>query len=183
MAGPGDQNGESPDLIAAESTEAKSGLSDLQEIPAGQITPHGSEDGTSQPVVPRATEAVLLHFQREPSNCEIKFGQLVAKRERKGRDEVARQRHMATLARLRECLKEDHVDDLKSLIISLFVRRYRRLRIPSPTDLLDLAWHFYPPRGELNVQVYDIFPDHAEWSEIKLGDVETCLCRRISLFV
>ena len=188
MAVPEDQNTASPDLLrdrtnAVENTEPKLVPSD-EEIPASQITPSGNgNDGASQRALPPATEDVLLHFQREPTNSRTRSGNLVAKRERKGQDEAAHKRHRATLARLRECLKEDDPGDLKSLFLSYIFQRYRSPTLPSLTDLLGLAWQFYPPRGELNVHVCDIYPDRAEWSEIKLGDVEACMDQRISLFV
>ena len=186
MAGTEDQNTASPDRPSdrTENAEPKLVPANVEEIPASQISPASNRsDESPQLGLPPATEDVLLHFQREPTNSRTGSGSLVAKRERKGEDESAQKRHSATLARLRECLREDDPGDLKSGLLSQLFHRYRSPTLPSLTDLLGLAWQFYPPRGELNVHVCDIYPDRAEWSEIKLGDIEACMDRKISVLV
>src|SRR5207249_2510269 len=104
---------------------------------------------TSEPALPGATHNVLLNFRRQPSNLQARWNKLVVKRERR------EQSYSETLAKLRQSLREDRDPrDLKGLLLLLFHKRYRRPSLPSPTDLLNLAWHFYPPRGDLAVHVY-----------------------------
>lgn len=50
--------------------------------------------------------------------------------------------------------------------------KYTRPPLPKHEELVKLAKHYYPPRGELKVHVCDFGQGRAEHTEIALGDVE-----------
>ena len=57
-------------------------------------------------------------------------------------------------------------------IRGLFWEQYRPEPLPSQQELIDLAKHYYPPRGQLKVHVCDFGVGRAEHTEITLGEVE-----------
>ncbi|KAI4209467.1 MAG: hypothetical protein LQ351_007598 [Letrouitia transgressa] len=61
---------------------------------------------------------------------------------------------------------------IKNRILGLLFRRFRRPPLPSTTELMSLAQHYYPARADLKVEVCDFGPGRAERTEISLGQVE-----------
>lgn len=57
-------------------------------------------------------------------------------------------------------------------IRALFLDEYKPEPLPSQQELIELAKHYYPPRGELKVHVCDFGLGRAEHTEITLGEVE-----------
>lgn len=51
------------------------------------------------------------------------------------------------------------------------LRLHKELALPSDRELIDLAHHFYPPRGQLKVEVFDFGDNRAEHSKISLAEV------------
>ena len=62
--------------------------------------------------------------------------------------------------------------DVKDILLSLAFDSYKRAPLPSTEELVKLAQHYYPPRGQLKVQVCDFGEGRAEHKEITLGEVE-----------
>jgi hypothetical protein len=111
--------------------------------------------------LPRATDEVLMNFGprilAQPSR-------VWTRRERRGREPA----HIATLNRLRDLMGKE-VPFWSSLP---FLARHHA---PGTSELLSLAWHYYPPRAKLKAYVYDIYNDHAEQTEILVGNIENCM--------
>ena len=49
---------------------------------------------------------------------------------------------------------------------------FKGVKPPQRNELLSLVKHYFPPRGEITVQVFDFANDHATRTEIPLGEVE-----------
>ena len=49
---------------------------------------------------------------------------------------------------------------------------FRKTPMPAWKELISLITHYFPPRGETTVQVFDFGDEHATRTEIRLGDVE-----------
>ncbi len=64
--------------------------------------------------------------------------------------------------------------DIKHVMLSLALDSYKREPLPRMEELVKLAHHYYPPRGQLKVQVCDFGEGRAEHKEITLGEVEEC---------
>ena len=60
----------------------------------------------------------------------------------------------------------------KDWMRGIFVDEYKRPPLPKHEELIQLAKHYYPPRGELKVHVCDFGEGRAEHAEITLGEVE-----------
>ena len=60
----------------------------------------------------------------------------------------------------------------KDVLLGLLFETYQQPPLPEHEELVRLAKHYYPPRGELKVHVCDFGEGRAEHSEITLGDVE-----------
>ena len=67
---------------------------------------------------------------------------------------------------------DTEVRDIKYVVASLFLDKYKREALPSTDELVQLAQHYYPPRGQVKVQVCDFGEGRAEHTEITLGEVE-----------
>ena len=67
---------------------------------------------------------------------------------------------------------DTEVRDVKDVILSLALDSYKRQPLPNSKELVKLAQHYYPPRGQLKVHVCDFGEGRAEHKEITLGDVE-----------
>ncbi len=96
--------------------------------------------------------------------------------EKRRRDQLARyegqnrgQRHVyERLRRWADTRSRTVMDSVQGL----FMKEYRSESLPSQQELIDLAKHYYPPRGELTVHVCDFGLGRAEHTEITLGEVE-----------
>ena len=96
--------------------------------------------------------------------------------------EITRQKHLqryntennrqrSVYEHLREWA-DTEVRDIKYVILSLAFDRYKREPLPRTEELVQLAQHYYPPRGQVKVQVCDFGDGRAEHKEITLGEVE-----------
>lgn len=61
---------------------------------------------------------------------------------------------------------------MKDQIKGLLFEEHRQQPLPSHEELIALAKHYYPPRGQLKVHVCDFGLGRAEHTEITLGEVE-----------
>lgn len=61
---------------------------------------------------------------------------------------------------------------VKDIMLGLVSEPYRQPPLPKHEELVKLAKHYYPPRGELKVHVCDFGEGRAEHTEITLGEVE-----------
>jgi hypothetical protein len=77
--------------------------------------------------------------------------------------------HLSTLKTIRLCMGEEDQTTQKGLADYF---GFNQLHLPSDSEMLDLVWYQYPPRAMLKAQVYDIYSDHAERSEISVGNIE-----------
>ena len=67
---------------------------------------------------------------------------------------------------------DSEVRDIKYVLLSLVFDSYKREPLPQRAELVQLAQHYYPPRGQVKVQVCDFGEGRAEHKEITLGEVE-----------
>ena len=49
---------------------------------------------------------------------------------------------------------------------------FKTTRVPAKKELVSLIKHYFPPRAETLVQVFDFGDEHATRTEIRLGDIE-----------
>ena len=67
---------------------------------------------------------------------------------------------------------DTEVRDITHVVLSLAFNSYNREPLPRTEELVKLVQHYYPPRGQLKVQVCDFGEGRAEHKEITLGEVE-----------
>lgn len=67
---------------------------------------------------------------------------------------------------------DSQVETTKGIIPRWLYSRGKKTSLPKTEELLTLARHYYPPRGELRVHVCDFGQGHAEHTEITLGQIE-----------
>lgn len=80
-------------------------------------------------------------------------------------------RQQSVYERLKRWVDSDF-RDIKAVMLSLALDSYKREPLPRTEELVKLAQHYYPPRGQLKVQVCDFDEGRAEHKEITLGEVE-----------
>jgi hypothetical protein len=157
------ESGELNDYLAQ---DAKLGTEDFAQEQI-EVLPASVEhlNGTHSPGdfgLPRvATDEVLKNFGRR---VHVNRHRVRVKRERKWRQPA----HISTLNRLRDMVG-------KELPIWHNLPFFENYNIPETSELLDLAWHYYPPRAKLKAYVCDIYNDHSEQTEILVGNMESCM--------
>ena len=160
------------EVVPSESVETKaiSGTSTVthREIVEKDRPPQGGSRGSdlSSKDEIRATDEALLKKwgSRDPNMIKRR---LPVKPERKKRGDSFNT-HLSTLQTVRSCMGEE--DQRTQSLADYF--GFNQLQLPSDSEMLDLAWYQFPPRAMLKAQVYDIYSDHAERSEISVGNIE-----------
>lgn len=135
-----------------------------------------SRGESRRPPEPRlASEETVVSSKDVLTNFE-KVVSREPEQEKRRRDQLARyegqnrgQRHVyERLRRWADTRSRTAMD----LVRGLFMKEYRSEPLPSQQELIELAKHYYPPRGELTVHVCDFGLGRAEHTEITLGEVE-----------
>ncbi|KAL8823570.1 MAG: hypothetical protein Q9191_005733, partial [Dirinaria sp. TL-2023a] len=135
-----------------------------------------SFDMPERPADPRlASEETVVSSQDVLTNFE-KVASRKPEQERRRREQLARygaqnQGHRHVYERLRRWADTRSMP-LKDRIKGLLFDEHKQQPLPSYQELIALAKHYYPPRGQLKVHVCDFGLGRAEHTEITLGEVE-----------
>lgn len=114
----------------------------------------------------RATDEVLKSFGPRVANRIPPRLPVEPKRERRDGSLGA---HLSTLNRVRSYMEEED-RTTKSDLAYFF--GFNQPHLPSESEMLELAWYQFRRRGMLKAQVYDIYSDRAERSEVFVGEIE-----------
>lgn len=153
----------------------------------------GREDSTAS-FIPQSlpTSKVLAHFGKvvedtiEQEQNEIARKLVVEKRLAES------DRHKEVLERVKA--RDDEIAARKNASPLGVVRRaidrklpkgLRRFEDPVPPPypkLIDLARHFFPPRGQLRVEIFDFGDGRAERSQTTLAKIRNCVTPKLSIF-
>jgi len=129
----------------------------------------GREDSTASNLSKTiTTNNVLLNFVRDRStSSEIRPND-----EKRRKSVAATVTHQKTLEDLKKWAKREAAPfDLWS-IFDYKSWHFRSVPRPSTDDLVALAEHYFPPRPQTMVQVFDFGMYRAEHHEIPLGEIE-----------
>ena len=146
--------------LLKEQRTRSSGIDSAEKVPIVSVDP------------PVPTTKVLEHFEKVVSRG--------TNRERKNDTldyyKITNQRQRQTLDRLKQWA-DAAIRPSIDWVLSFALKCYRRPLRPDDEELITLARHFYPLRGELRVHVCDFGDDHAEHFETKLAEIERCMKR------
>lgn len=115
-----------------------------------------------------SSKDVLTNFEKVASR---KPEQERRRREQLSRYGAENRGHRHVYERLRRWA-DTRARTTTDMVKGLFLDQYRAEPLPSDQELINLAKHYYPPRGELKVHVCDFGVGRAEHTEITLGEVE-----------
>ena len=121
------------------------------------------------------SEETVLSSKNVLTNFE-KVASRDPERERKRREQLARygaqNRGQQDVYQRLKRWADKKAMPAKDWVRGLLAEDYKRSPLPKHEELIKLAKHYYPPRGELKVHLCDFGEGRAEQTEIKLGDVE-----------
>jgi hypothetical protein len=129
----------------------------------------GREDSTASNLSRTiTTNNVLLNFVRDRSTSS----EIRPTDEKRRRSVAATATHQKTLEDLKKwAIRESAAMDLWS-IFDYKSWHFGSVPRPSTDDLVALAEHYFPPRPQTMVQVFDFGMFRAEHQEIPLGEIE-----------
>jgi hypothetical protein len=61
------------------------------------------------------------------------------------------------------------------------LQRFEDPVLPPYPKLIDLAHHFFPPRGQLRIEVFDFGDGRAERSQSTLSEIRNCVAPKLSI--
>jgi len=114
----------------------------------------------------RATDEALIDFGPRLANRKARKLLVNPKREKRNNFLGAR---LSTLNTVRSYMQEE--DRTTESDLAYFFG-FNQPHLPSESEMLELAWNQFRRRAMLKAQVCDIYSDHAERSEVSVGEIE-----------
>ena len=127
-----------------------------------------------------STERVLRDFAKVVENESEKDPRVIARESELESRAASNDQNVAVLQRVMAWVEETtakaHASPFTRLRCAIrklpnVLQLHKEPTLPSDRELIDLAQHFYPPRGQLKVEVFDFGDDRAEHSQISLAEV------------
>ena len=151
--------------------EASTSSSITQSLPTNEVLTHFGK------VIEDAIEQEQNDYARtlalEKRVAESRRHKEVLERVKAWADEIAAKRHASPLGVIGRAIDRNLPKGLQ---------RFKDPVLPPYSKLIDLAHHFFPPRGQLRVEVFDFGDGRAERSQTTLAEIRNCVAPNLSIF-
>ena len=156
---------------------APSQIAALQRLKSTSSTGNGEKGSVSsehRESAATSTTKSLMAFREKVLDPDLEAAELQKKRSASESHRAERQSYREILEQVKRAMDHDKLP-LRDRLWAFF-SGHRDMAYKDEQKLLDMARHFFPPRGQLKAYVCDIGPQHSERFETTVGEIEYCAC-------